>query len=112
MTSGPFPYLPARVEVGGLSLVENAVVDSGFNWDFAIPVSRSVGLQPVKLERIILANGIGVDAFVFEGRVQLGDLELVPAEIIAIGSNFVIGMGILRRYEVILDHGRRVIVNP
>ena len=88
------------------------MVDSGFNWDFAIPVSRSIGLQPVKLERIILANGIGVDSFVFEGHVQMGDLEPVAAEIIAIGNNFVIGMGILSRYEVFLDHGQRVIVNP
>lgn len=112
MTSGRFPYLTVRVEVGGLSLVENALVDSGFNWDFAIPVSRSIGLQPVKLERIILANDIGADAFVLEGRVQLSDLEPVSAEIIAIGSSFVIGAGILRRYEVILDHGQRVIVNP
>ena len=28
------------------------------------------------------------------------------------GNDFIIGMGVLRRYEVILDHGQRVIVNP
>ena len=28
------------------------------------------------------------------------------------GNDFIIGMGILSRYEVILDHGQRVIVNP
>ena len=112
MISARFPYLMVRVNVGGASLVESALLDTGFNWDFAIPVSRSIGLQPVRREWITLANGREEPAFVFEGSIQLGDLEPVPAEIIAIGENFVIGTGILRRYEVILDHGRRVIVNP
>ena len=44
--------------------------------------------------------------------MQLGGLESVPAEVIYMGTEFIIGMGILSRYEVILDHGQRVIVNP
>ena len=98
MISARFPYLTVNVNVGGLSLVESALLDTGFNWDFAIPVSRSVGMQPIRREWIILANGRGEDVFVFPGNIQLGVLEPVPAEIIAIGSNFVIGTGILRRY--------------
>lgn len=112
MISARFPYLSATVKVSGLSLEESAMLDSGFNWDFAIPVSRSIGLQPIKQEWIRLANGREEPAFVFEGSVKLGNFEFVPAEIIAIGNDFVIGTGILRRYEVILDHGQRVIVNP
>ena len=111
MISSRFPYLTVNVNVGGLSLVESALLDTGFNWDFAIPVSRSIGMQPVRREWIMLASGREEDALVFTGNIQLGDLEPVPAEIIAMGSNFVIGTGILRHYEVILDHGQRVIVN-
>ena len=49
---------------------------------------------------------------IFNGSVQLSDFAPVRAELIALGDDFIIGTGILRRYGVILDHGQRVIVNP
>ena len=57
-------------------------------------------------------NGTMGEALIFNGAVQLSDFAPVQAELIALGDDFIIGTGILRRYEVILDHGRRVIVNP
>lgn len=69
-------------------------------------------MQPAGRERLILATGREEYVFVFNGVIQLGDLEPVPARIHATGNHYVIGIGILRRYEVILDHGQRVVVNP
>ena len=112
MTSPRFPYLPVEADIEGRVLRENAaLVNTGFDGDISIPASESMGLQPVGRERLILATGIEDLAFVFDGRVRLGDFDIFPARILAAGNQYVIGTGMLRRYEVILDHGRRVIVN-
>ena len=44
--------------------------------------------------------------------IGANSLPFLPTEAIYMGNDFIIGMGVLRRYEVILDHGQRVIVNP
>ncbi len=49
---------------------------------------------------------------IFNRSIQLSDFAPVQAELIALGEDFIVGTGILSRYEVILDHGQRVIVNP
>ncbi len=88
------------------------MIDTGFDGDISIPVSESIGVPPVGRERLILATGREEYAFVFEGSVRLGNFDPLPARILAAGNQYVIGIGILRRYEVILDHGQRVIINP
>lgn len=42
----------------------------------------------------------------------MADMEPTVAEVAALGTEFIVGIRILSRYEVILDHGQRVIVNP
>ncbi len=113
MISQQFPYLPVEVRLEGKVLRDDAaLVDTGFDGDISIPAIEAVGMQPIGYEWLILATGREDYAFVFDGEVQLGDFEAVPAKILAVGDRYVIGTGILSRYEVILDHGRRVIVNP
>lgn len=53
-----------------------------------------------------------IEAPIRGGFAQFGNLESVPAEVIYMGNDFIVGMGVLRRYGVILGHGQRVIVNP
>ena len=110
MISSPFPFLRIKVMLGDRDYEEDALLDTGFNGDVAVPYH--VELDPSgRTTELILGDGSLIRARSQLGQVQLGDLEPVPAEIIAMGSNFVIGTGILRHYEVILDHGQRVIVN-
>ena len=113
MISPQFPYLPVEVHLEGRVLRDSAaLVDTGFDGDISIPTLESIGMQPVGREWLILATGREDYAFVFNGNVRLGDFNLLPARILAAGDQYVIGTGILRHYEVILDHGQRVIVNP
>ncbi len=70
------------------------------------------GLQPDDSARFVFPDGTVVESDTFRGIVRLGDLEPVTAEITALGTEFIVGIRILSRYEVILDHGRRVIVSP
>ena len=111
MISPPFPSLPVVVRVMGEPHEGIALLDTGFEGDVIIPAHLSVGFGALTQD-LVLADGSQADAPVRGGYVQLGDFEPVPADVIFLGHEFVIGMGILRRYEVILDHGRRVIVNP
>lgn len=100
-----------KVTLGDRDYEENALLDTGFNGDVAVPFHLELDSSGRTTE-LILADGSVIRARSQLGQIQLGDLEPVSAEIVAIGNNFVIGTGILRRYEVILDHGQRVIVNP
>ena len=109
MISERFPYLPVVVILGGNRHSGEALADTGFNADIVVPASVDLG-PSASVVRMELGDGSEVRALRTFGYIQVGDLEPVPAEIIAIGDNFVIG--ILSRYEVILDHGQRVIVNP
>lgn len=88
-----------------------ALLDTGFEGDVIVPAHLSVGF-PGRIQDLILADGSPADAPVLGGYVRLADLEYVPADVMFLGEDFIVGTGILSRYEVILDHGRRVIVNP
>ena len=112
MTSPRYPSFPVRIELAGRVFEENAVLDTGFDGEVAVPVSRVEGLETDEFERFAFPDGTVVEPGIFRGSVQLADLPPVPAEIVALGSEFIIGIQILIRYEIILDHGQRVIVNP
>ena len=87
-------------------------MDTGFDGDLIVPASLPEGIQPVREMPYRLIDGTQGSVFIFNGSVQISDFAPIPAEIIADGDDFIIGTGILRRYEVILDHGQRVTVNP
>ena len=112
MTSLHFPFVPVRIELGGRVFEENAILDTGFDGEIVIPQSRAEGLQPEDSAQFVFPDGTVVEPDIFRGVVQLADMEPIIAEIVALGTEFIVGIRILRRYEVILDHGQRVIVNP
>ena len=107
MTNHPFPFLRVKVILADRDYEEEALLDTGFGGDVAIPAHYELGSSETTAV-FTLADGSIVRVRSQRGQVQIGNLEPVPAEIVSIGSS----MGVLSRYEVILDHGRRVIVNP
>ena len=111
MISERFPYLPIVVIIRGRRETADALLDTGFNADIIVPATFDLGPSPTMVN-LTLGNNSSDRVLRERGYVQVGDFDPVPAEILATGSLYVIGVGILRRYEVILDHGRRVIVNP
>lgn len=106
-----FPSLPVTVWALGGPFEGMALLDTGFEGDIIIPAHLGTGLSGSGQD-LVLADGSMIEAPIRGGFVQFGNLESVPAEVIYMGKDFIIGMGVLRRYEVILDHGQRVIVNP
>lgn len=112
MTSLRFPILRIRVELADRVFEENALLDTGFDGEIVIPKARAQGLQPDDIGRFVFPDGTEVEPGRFKGVARLNDLEPVPVEIIALGAEFIVGIRLLSRYEIILDHGQRVIVNP
>ena len=74
MASLRFPFLMVRVELGDRVFEENAVLDTGFDGEVAIPESRAEGLQPEGSDQFVFPDGTIVEAGRFRGVVQLGDL--------------------------------------
>ena len=111
MTNPPFPSLPLTVRVRGETYAGPALLDTGFEGDIIVPADL-VGGFPGRTQDLVLADGSATEAPFLSGFAQFADFDNVPANVLFFGNEFVIGMGILSRYEVILDHGRRVIVNP
>ncbi len=46
------------------------------------------------------------------GRIRVGEFGPFPAVVIALGDEPVVGAGVAKHVMIILDHGRRVIVEP
>jgi hypothetical protein len=63
--------------------------------------------------KLIVADGSSVEAPFCLGDIQLiGFPPITDVEIVCLGDEYIIGRGILDRFEIVLDHGRRVILRP
>jgi len=114
VNAGRYPSLRVRFTVGGYNAEEWALVDTGFDGDFAVPQSIIGSLsQPRRRDRVQTASGQRVPVPIFPSMIELVDLPgPFRAEIIAIGDEYLLGIHALNRFKVTFDHGQRVIVEP
>ncbi len=113
VTSEEYPYLQIRFGVQAHSDENTALVDTGFTGHLAIPTSWEARLgRPDGYSRWMLADGTFVHAPVYLGRVEIIGLSPSAATIVVVGDEYILGRRILDRFEITLDHGRRVIVRP
>lgn len=57
-----------------------------------------------------LADESRVRAPIYRGTVRVGSLSPFPVDVTALGDVPIVGRGVTDRYTIILDHGRRVIL--
>lgn len=112
LTSYRFPYIPLRLELGQTSYDVEALVDTGFDGDVAVPFPLLVGRIPDSELHCQLADGSEVTAPVYLGRVALGDLATLQALVLGLGTEALLGRGVTDRFRLVLDHGERVILEP
>lgn len=110
--SSHFPYLPLRLEVQNRTHEVEALIDTGFDGDVTVPPNVLANGHPDDYHRWTLADGSHVYAPYYLGTVQVGDLGAVEAVITGLGDEPLVGRGITDRYQITLDHGQRVIVEP
>ena len=114
ITSTNYLYLPVRVDIRGQREEELALIDTGYDGNLVIPTTwRSRLGLPDGRTSIELGDGSIVPGAPF----YLGTLEIVgfystPLRITVLGNEYILGRGVLDRFEITLDHGQRLIVRP
>jgi len=111
VVSTHFPYLPIRVTVGQRTFEGEALVDTGFDDDFAIQHDKIAnGAPPDEYRTFRLADGSRVVAAIYYGRLQIGDLPPVDVDVSTVGDEPLLGRGVTDQYSLTFDHGRRLLV--
>ncbi|PKB73126.1 MAG: hypothetical protein BZY75_03465 [SAR202 cluster bacterium Io17-Chloro-G7] len=98
--------------MGQQTFYEEALLDTRFDGALAVPPLLMEGQEPDWLQVWTLADGSQVPSPVYRGIVQLSDFQPMPILVVALGPEWIMGLGILRHFSVTLDHGQRVVVNP
>jgi predicted aspartyl protease len=105
--------LPIRVTVGQRTFEGEALVDTGFDDDFAIQHDKIAnGAPPDEYRTFRLTDGSRVVAAIYYGRLQIGDLPAVDVDVSTVGDEPLLGRGETVHYRMIFDHGRTLTAEP
>ncbi len=113
LVSSRFPYLPIHVEAGSMNYDGDALLDTGFTGDVILPYgylpdnASLIGSTPLTLPD---DRRMEVDSYT--AILTLRGLRPFRVSVSTLGSQAIIGVRVIRHFSVILDHGRRVIVEP
>ena len=113
IVSHDFPYLPIRVAVQGWESEAEALLDTGFSGEFIVPADAIPGDAgpPAYFITYRIADDRIISSPVFYGNVEISGLPPVTDVAIgALGSKYIIGVGIMELYRIVLDRARQVIV--
>jgi hypothetical protein len=116
--SSRFPYLPVHVIIGhpmypDFQLDIEAYVDTGFDGGLIVPL----GLIPDRVRsagdmKCHLADGSEVEAPFYQGWVSVGSFPPMPATIISLPGQALLGLAVTNRYRLSFLYGRQVILEP
>lgn len=111
LESDRFPYVPVTFTVGEQTYTLDALVDTGFEGDLAVP-SDFVTFEdaPVGSTDWYMADGSQSRASLYAGVVRIGSMAPLPAGIIVFGVEIILGRGVIDRYRVILNRGERIVI--
>ena len=111
--SARFPYLEMALYIRGWQSSGYAQIDTGYTGNLVIPAYIGVHEfgAPDGHFQLIVADGSIIEAPYYVGDIQLiGFPAITDVEIVALGDEYVLGRKILDRFEIVLDHGQRVIL--
>ena len=91
-----------------------ALLDTGYDGTLVIPYTFITEFGTGDTSRtLIVGDGRSVESPVYFGSLEVIGLVPIPLlPITAIGEEFILGRGIMNRYNVCFDHGQRVIIEP
>jgi predicted aspartyl protease len=113
LVSQRFPYLPVRLDLRLEQADFEALLDTGFDGDMAIPAQLIASKFPPDGHlRWTLADGSSVSAPYYIGSIEIAQVAAFPGVITALGDEAIVGVGVASHLDIILDHGRRVVVEP
>ncbi|MBI3988866.1 MAG: hypothetical protein HY347_04535 [candidate division NC10 bacterium] len=109
-TSHRFPYLDIRWRIRGFEQQVFAYIDTGFDGFLIIPTEFATQLGDADVVSTWeLGDGSLIEALDYLGEIQVVDLSpTIRSQITCIGNEFLLGLGVLTHFKVILDHGQMV----
>lgn len=94
LTSSHFPYLPLRLEVRQRIDDVEALLDTGFDGDVALPAALvEADHPPDGYLPCRLADGSEILTPLYRGAVRVGSLSAFPVVVIAVGDERSLGAG-------------------
>jgi predicted aspartyl protease len=111
LVSSNYPYIPITIAIGPVSLTVEALLDTGFDGSVIAPVSLiDPAIERDATQAWTFVDGSTMEAPSYAGIVTAEQLGSFPTLIVAVGDEVLIGRRLLDNFRVILDFGRRVIL--
>lgn len=108
-----FPYVPLQLEIGEHRFKLEARLDTCFDGDVVLSSPLLAGYQSLDGEiGWVLADGSAVVAPWVHGSLTVGTVGPVQVVVTVLGDEVLLGRGPLVHMSLLLDHGRRVVVEP
>ncbi len=113
MTGPRFPYVQFALQVGQHSYDGEALIDTGFDGGFAVPLPllQDVGTPDgyALWEPVV---GPPVVAPIYDATFQIDALGSFPVTVTTLGDEILVGLEVISHFAVTLDHGQQVVVSP
>jgi len=110
VTSTHIPFVPITVSSGSPASIvfeAEALLDTGFDGYVVVPRGTFTnGHPPRQYLRWTLAGGSTITAPAYYGSVIVGSTELPEVVITELGAEAIIGMQVVSRFTLTIDHGR------
>ena len=95
-----FPYLPVRVSVGSTTYDGDALLDTGFSGGVMMPSRYLPDDAP-------LSGYVDFDRCT----VEVYGFEPFETNVAPLGDTVLVGVHVISKFYVLLDHGERVVVS-
>ena len=106
------PVSTLRVTVGGMTFDGEALLDTGFGGGVMLP-SRYLPDDDPDFGYVdwILAGDSTLRAPSYKGTVEIDGFQPFQTSVALLGDTVLVGVQVIRRFYVLLDHGERVIIS-
>ena len=109
------PYVPLSITPEGSprEMGVEALVDTGYTGFVVVPTgSLDPGPTPRFQLRLRLADGSAIVAPAYRGRIRIGRVTLESVAITEMGDTVILGMQVIGRFRLVIDHGRTIALEP
>jgi predicted aspartyl protease len=113
--SNRVPYAPIAVAADHAAgeLAFEALVDTGYTGHVVVPRGSFMnGATPEHRLRLRLADGSTIVARAYRGVLRVGATTLRPVAITEMGDEAIIGMQVVSRFILTIEHGRILSLEP
>lgn len=109
--SSHFPYLPIEVTFKQNKHTLETLLDTGFDGYLVLPPGLVTNGEVADLyESCKLADNSVIKVPVFIGSVKIARKKLNKVTFLIMGDEPIIGREVIKHFKIILDHGRKIIL--